>query len=145
KLVGDLGETEVRQFAASAEKRSEHPLAGAIAGSDAKDPSSFRAHVGDGVEAVVDGHQVFVGTARLLSSQGIAVPNLEVDGTLAWVAVDGKAQAALSIKDPLKPHAKEAVTKLRSMGLEVWMVTGDREATARSIAREAGIENLRAE
>ena len=155
--LDDLGDGEVRRFAAAAEKRSEHPLAGAIAraAANAPDPTEFTALIGDGVEATVEGRRILLGTARLLSSRGIelgassdAIAKLEAAGrTVALLAVDGRAQAVLGVADELKPHAGEAVAQLKQLGLEVWMVTGDRRATALAVARAAGIDekNVRAE
>jgi Cu+-exporting ATPase len=157
RTVGDLSEEKVRHFAAAAEKRSEHPLGQAVARAlpDAPDPTAFEAVVGDGVVATVEGRAVVVGTPRLFAAQQIdtapadgARAALETDGrTAVLLAVDGRVQAVLGIADEIKPHARAAVSRLRALGLDVWLVTGDHRATALAVARAVGIAetNVRAE
>jgi Cu+-exporting ATPase len=148
---------EVLRLAAAAERSSEHPLASAVvrragaAGVDAEaiTVSGFSAIPGGGVSAMVDGHEVLVGSARLLSDRGVAAPTpaqaeaaetAEADGrTAAWVARDGKTLGVLAVADRLKPRAAQAVAALRSSGLETWVLTGDRETVARSVGAAVGI------
>jgi P-type Cu+ transporter len=158
--LGGLSEKEVRHFAASAEKRSEHPVAAAIAAASplssgasgfAAEPEDFRAFAGDGVWARVEGREVLVGTARWLAERGVDVSaaqspaqKLEKSArTVALLAVDGKLQALLGVADPIKPHAQEAVARLSALGIETWLVTGDNATTAAAVAREAGIDASR--
>ncbi len=138
-------EERLLRFAAAAERDSEHPLASAIlARAQALTlpaATGFKSHAGHGVEAVVEGRQVLVGGARLLRERGIEAPVQA--GVL--VAVDGQFVGSIAIADTLKPEAAAAIAKLREMGLEIWMVTGDNRATAEAIAAQAGIEHVIAE
>jgi Cu+-exporting ATPase len=126
-------ENELIRLAASAERYSEHPLAKAILeaararGLSVEDPTQFSASAGHGVRAVIGGREVIVG------KPGITV------------TVDGSAAGAIEIADENKPEAAEAVRRLRHMGFDVWMITGDRSGAAASAAREAGIEHVLAE
>jgi Cu+-exporting ATPase len=126
-------EAEVLRLAASAERHSEHPLGKAIVeaatqkGLALEEPEQFAAQTGLGVRAQVGGRQVVVGRPGVT------------------VTVDGEVAGAVEIADAIKPEAAEAVRRLRAMGLDVWMISGDRRATAETIAREAGIERVLAE
>jgi Cu+-exporting ATPase len=126
-------EADVLRLAASAERYSEHPLGRAIVeaagerGLALEDVRDFSAMTGLGVRARVGGREVVV-----------AKPG-------ATVTVDGVAAGEIEIADTIKPEAAEAVKRLRAMGLEVWMITGDHRATAEAVAREAGIENVLAD
>ena len=123
-------EADVLRLAASAERYSEHPLGRAIVeaagerGMALEDVVDFAALTGLGVRARVAGRAVTV-----------AKPG-------ATVTVDGAPAGEIEIADTIKPEAADAVKRLRQMGLEVWMITGDNRATAEAVAREAGIENV---
>jgi Cu+-exporting ATPase len=126
-------ETELLRLAASAERYSEHPLAKAIVEAAAErgialeETTAFSAYTGLGVRAVVSGREVRVG------QPGITV------------TVDGSMAGAIEIADVNKPEAAQAVRRLREMGLEVWLITGDRREAAEAAGREAGIEHVLAE
>jgi Cu+-exporting ATPase len=154
--------TEVLRLAAAAERASEHPLASAFVrragavGIDAETVpvTSFAAVPGGGVSAVVEGHAVLVGSARLLAERGVTVPSsgpmaeaasvAEAAGrTAVWVARDGVVVGVLAVADRLKPGAPEAVAALRARGLETWLLTGDRAAVARAVGAEVGIADDR--
>ncbi len=130
-------EAEVLRLAASAEGYSEHPLGKAIVeaaaerGIAADETSAFAALAGHGVRAMVAGREVLVGRAE--GRAGVSV------------TVDGAPAGAIEIADTVKPGAAEAVRRLRAMGIEVWMITGDNRATAEAVAREAGIGRVLAE
>jgi Cu+-exporting ATPase len=123
-------ETEVLRLAGSAERYSEHPLGRAIVdaagerGLALEEAGGFTALAGLGVRARVGGRLVMV-----------AKPG-------ATVTVDGVAAGEIEIADTIKPEAAEAVKRLRRMGLEVWMITGDNREAAEVVARQAGIENV---
>jgi len=126
-------ETELLRLAASAERYSEHPLAKAIVEAAAErglaleETTAFSAQTGHGVRAVVGGREVTVG------QPGITV------------TVDGSTAGSIQIADVNKPEAAQAVRRLREMGLEVWLITGDRRDAAEAAGREAGIEHVLAE
>jgi Cu+-exporting ATPase len=116
--------------------------------------TSFAAVPGGGVSAVVEGHAVLVGSARLLAERGVTVPSsgpmaeaasvAEAAGrTAVWVARDGVVVGVLAVADRLKPGAPEAVAALRARGLETWLLTGDRAAVARAVGAEVGIADDR--
>jgi P-type Cu+ transporter len=131
--VAGTSEEDVLRLAAAAERNSEHPVGQAIVeaarerGIALEAAKGFAAVAGQGVRAMVAGREVTVGRPGIT------------------VAVDGQVAGTLEIADRIKPEAAAAVGRLRRMGIEVWMVTGDRRETAAQIAREAGIEHLRAE
>ncbi|TLN24297.1 heavy metal translocating P-type ATPase [bacterium] len=147
---------EALLYAASAESSSEHPLARAIIAAN-KSPllkaSSFAAHAGKGIEAMVAGKKVLVGTGDFLVANGVDPSELtanrsdyERDGkTVLLLAVDGRAAGVFAVADTLKEHAPAAVAALKGMGIEAVMITGDRRATAEAIAKKAGIEKIFAE
>ncbi len=126
-------EDELVRLAASAERYSEHPLGKAIVeaatarGLALQETTSFTALAGHGVRALVGGREVVVGRPGVT------------------VTVDGAVAGAIENADTIKPEAPEAVRRLRAMGLEVWMITGDKQATAEAVAREAGIDHVLAE
>ncbi|MFN2483770.1 MAG: heavy metal translocating P-type ATPase [Candidatus Limnocylindria bacterium] len=150
---------ELLRLVASAEQASEHPIAAALvraAGArraDLVEPEAFEAVAGHGIRATVDGRRVLAGTARFMTDEGVDVsPTSDVAEAAAvrgetpvYVAVDGGAAGVVTIADVVKPEAREAVARLRAAGLKVWMLTGDRDATARVIAAQVGIEDVMAE
>jgi P-type Cu+ transporter len=135
---------DVLRLAAGAERLSEHPLAQAVleyAKSRGVQPppaaEEFVATVGRGVRARVDGHQVLVGNVAFLNEAGVAA---SAAGLL--VAVDGVFSGFMQINDPARPSSASAIAKLKEMGLEVVMVTGDRAENAAAVAQLAGIERV---
>jgi Cu+-exporting ATPase len=132
-----FGEAELLRYAASAERYSEHPLGQAVVqaagerGIALAEAAGFSSMAGLGVRATVDGRAVEVGR-----SEGKPGVNVTIDGAPA---------GAIEIADTIRPEAAAAVSRLRAMGLEIWMLTGDRQETALEIARQAGIENVLAE
>lgn len=146
------------RLAASAERRSEHPLARAVVegaagrGLALAEPTEFRAVVGFGVEGVIDGRRVLVGKPALLADRGIAITldgraaELAAEGrTPLFVAVDDREAGLVAVADEVKPHSPHAVAALLGLGLRVVMITGDNERTARAVARRVGIDEVFAE
>ena len=155
-----LAEKDLLRLLGAAEKSSEHPLAEAIVkgiadrGIELVGPTDFENIPGYGVKAHVEGKQVLAGTRRLMSREGIAIDDsaeqhmneLESAGKTAMlVAVDGAYAGLVAVADTIKETSREAVTRLRAMNIEVIMITGDNERTARAVAAEAGIERVLAE
>jgi len=159
--VERLGEEDVLRLAASAERDSEHPLAQALLegardrGLSLSAPESFENVPGHGVRATVEGREVLVGNRKLLRDAGVdpdpaldAAERLEREGKTAMVvAVDGRAVGVVADADTVKESAAEAVSALRERGLDVLLLTGDNERTARAVAETVGIdpENVRSE
>jgi Cu2+-exporting ATPase len=144
---------------ASAEAGSEHPLARAIVdGAVARGlhvplANSFRSITGKGIEAEVDGHRVLAGNRRLLEEAGIETEVIAAEAadlalrgrTPMYVAIDGKPAGLVAVADTVRDSARVAVERLKGLGLQVVMMTGDNERTARAIAAELGIERVFAE
>jgi Cu+-exporting ATPase len=144
---------------ASAEARSEHPLAQAIVnaardrGIAVVEPDVFDSITGKGVHATVDGHRVVIGNTGLLDDAGIdpapltdLVATLAAEGKTAMlIAVDGRAAGVVAVADTLKDDAAASVARLRRLGLEVVMLTGDNRRTAEAIARSVGVDRVLAE
>ncbi|MER3413209.1 MAG: copper-translocating P-type ATPase [Armatimonadota bacterium] len=155
-VTRSLTEEQALRLAASVERNSEHPIAEAIVRAATKrgiqpaEAGGFRATSGKGVVATVEGQTVLVGTLRLMQEQGVSMNGVvepaeafAQDGkTTVVLSVDGAAEAVFALADTLKPEARNAVARLKSLVREVWMITGDNEATAQSIARAVEIENV---
>jgi len=158
--LADLPDSTVLRLAAGVERGSEHPLGAAIVrGAAERDltlpplPAAFRSITGGGVEGVVEGRAVLVGSRRLLGERGIVVDSAETrlqafesEGkTALLVAVDGRLAGLVAVADTVKDGAAEAVRQLRALGLDVALLTGDNRRTAEAIGRIAGIERVIAE
>jgi len=159
-VLAEGDEAEFLRLVAAAEKNSGHPLAEAIvAGARARnleipDAASFEALPGYGVKATIEGKELLVGTRRLMEKYGVAdaaraydtMAKLEEAGKTAMVAAIGNRYAGIvAVADTIKQTSKAAVARLKEMGIEVIMLTGDNERTAKAIARQAGIEQVRAQ
>ena len=149
---------EALRLAASLERASEHPLASAIVQAAGKQglllsqPQDFKNIPGKGITGTVDGRQVAVGNAALMTELGAFVrANTDFQdanpgvGTTLCVAVDGKFIRTLSVADPLKPTTLNAIRDLKSQGIRLVMLTGDNRATAANLAQTLGIEEFEAE
>lgn len=146
-------------FAASADRPSEHPLAQAIVdgarnrGLVVVEPGMFDAIPGHGVEAQVQDRQVLVGNAKLMRRHNVdiggittEVERLQGEGkTAMYVAVDGQAAGVVAVADTIKEDSIQAIGVMKEMGLEVVMLTGDNQRTAQAIARQVGITRVLAE
>ena len=138
------------RIAAALEKPSEHPYARAILdraeGLVIPQVQDFETLPGRGVTGVVEGRRCFGGNQRLMEEQGISIPDFPQLGgqgkTLLYFAADGAFLGAIAAADRLKPDSKAAVDSLKKLGLEVVMLTGDHEPTAKTIAKQAGIDRV---
>jgi Cu+-exporting ATPase len=149
-------ETKLLRLAASAERGSEHPLGAALVrraheqGVALMDATHFNALAGHGVEAEIGGRKLLLGNLRLMAERKIELHGLrEQAASLAragktpmFVAVDGAGAGVIAVADEVKPDAAAAVAALKRQGLEVVMITGDNEQTARAVARAVGIEHV---
>jgi len=152
-------EATVLRLAAAADRPSEHPLAQAIVdgargrGFKPPEPEYFDAVPGHGVQTTVEGRAVLVGNAKLLARAGIASESLERDvlrlqedgKTAMYVAIDGRAAGVVAVADTVKQDSADAIRVMKELGLEVVMLTGDNERTARAIARQVGIDRVLAD
>ncbi|MCS4538751.1 MAG: heavy metal translocating P-type ATPase [Thaumarchaeota archaeon] len=152
-------ENEIVQLAAITEKGSEHPLGEAIVrGAQERslklvDATDFEAIPGHGVEATALGKKVLLGNRKLMQSRNVSIEGaeekmqvLENDGKTAMlIAIDGKFAGMIAVADTLKEGSIGAVKKLQSLGLEVYMLTGDDRRTANAIAKKLGINHVLAE
>lgn len=157
--IEGLDETEALRLIGSAEKQSEHPLAEAIvAGITAKGitltaTEHFEAIPGYGIRAMIEGKEVLVGTRKLLQRENIpfgkateTMEQLESEGKTAMlIAIDKRYAGIVAVADTIKETSKEAITKLKQLGIEVIMITGDNKRTAQAIANEVGIDHVLAE
>ena len=147
---------DVLRLAAGAERRSEHPLGKAVVrragekGIDPAEPSDFQALEGLGVAVRIGGRHVLIGSPKMMAERGVDTGELAATAdafsaegkTAVFVAIDGRAAGLLAIADTLKDGAAAAVERLKRLGLEVVMLTGDDRRTAEAIAREAGIDKV---
>ena len=152
-------DNDILRLAASVEKGSEHPLGEAIladAGNKGlllSDPENFRAEVGHGVEAQVEGYNIKVGNPRMMAAHNIDlnglqphVERLQAEAKSAMlVAVNGIARGVIGVADTIKEGSIESIGELKRMGLEVIMITGDNHLTAKSVAAQVGIDQILAE
>jgi Cu+-exporting ATPase len=153
-----LDEDGVLSLAASVESFSEHPIAAAVrTEAQRRDlpieaTLDFSAAPSGGVRARVSGRSVAVGASRWLESEGVDAASLRAlderatgrDATQIFVAVDGRAVALIAVRDRLRAGARDSLKRLRRLGLHAVMLTGDRSEAADSIARQAGIDDVRA-
>ncbi|MFI5352530.1 MAG: heavy metal translocating P-type ATPase [Candidatus Binatales bacterium] len=157
--IAPHNDDELLRLAASLERGSEHPLAGAIvAGAAARglmltDSRDFRGFTGKGVGGTIDGHAVMLGNQALLAEAGIDLKGvaakadaLRRDGqTVMLAAIDGRAAGLLGVADPIKESSYEAVRTLRDGGMRIVMLTGDSRITAEAVARRLGLDRVEAE
>jgi Cu2+-exporting ATPase len=156
---GSRAEADLLAAVASAEQGSEHPIAQAIVeyakakGVPLTPVSGFEAIAGHGLRATVDGRTVLTGNHRLMRDNGVDLGELEARGeelqgagrTLVYSAIDGRAAGLIAVADALRPTARQTITELHKLGVEVAMLTGDNRATADRIGKELGLDTVFAE
>ena len=144
---------------ASAEAGSSHPIAQSVLDEavnmkvEVVKSSDFANLSGHGVEAVIDKQKVLVGTAKLMKDRNVVLSTLQKDidrlldegKTLMIAAINGEVAGVLAASDPPKETAKEAISAMKKMGLEVAMITGDNQKTAEAVAKQLGIDRVFAE
>jgi len=157
--LNDLGEQELLMLAAGGEAGSEHPLGQAIVkaavdkGLDLLKIEEFAALPGMGIYAKTDGRELLLGNRKLMAEHGLntasaeeALSTLEYEGKTAIIAaLDGKLAGIIAVADTVKEDSRRAIAALSSTGRQIFMLTGDNERTAGSIAREVGIRRVLAQ
>ncbi|MEC2798916.1 heavy metal translocating P-type ATPase [Bacillus thuringiensis] len=159
-IVADgFREEEILRLVGAAERNSEHPLAEAIVEGikekkiDIPSSETFEAIPGFGIESVVEGKQLLIGTRRLMKEFNIDIEEvsksmeaLEREGKTAMlIAIDKEYAGIVAVADTVKDTSKAAIARLKKMGLDVVMITGDNTQTAQAIAKQVGIDHVIAE
>ena len=148
-VTNGVDEDELRTSLLAAESRSNHPIAKAIClhqnvSSLALKQESYEEIAGLGVKTVYDGNTIFAGNVELLHNNGIDVKEVEVGGTAIYVAKNDKFIGYVVLKDVVRDKAKELVKKLNSIGIEVVLLSGDKESTVKEVAEAVGIKKYHA-
>jgi P-type Cu+ transporter len=158
EMLDDTSDLEALGLAAALEQGSEHPLAAAIIGG-ARDRGAtipavedFSAEPGRGVRGRVGGRLAVLGNARMMSDAGIDVSAADSRAdalrasaqTAMFLAIEGRLAALIGVADPIKPSSRDAIRQLHAEGLRIVMLTGDNQATAAAVARELGLDDVRA-
>ena len=152
--ASNLSENELVRLSASAERRSEHPLGEAVVREAEKrklilsDPKNFKSISGQGIKAEINGKQIVKGNARIMKAEKIDITKLEKQcdkfakegKTPVFVAVDGRAAGIIAIADTIKSDSHAAIKNFEDSSVNVYMITGDNENTAKAIAQKAGIK-----
>jgi Cu+-exporting ATPase len=155
-VTGVLPENEALRLAALAEKGSEHPLGEAIVkgakerGLDIPEPDNFEAVPGHGIKVTFDDKIILLGNRRLMKKNGMdtaaiekTMSTLETEGKTAMIlAVDGDIAAIVAVADTIKKNSAQAISKIKKIGIETVMLTGDNEITAKAVAGKVGIERV---
>jgi Cu+-exporting ATPase len=151
---------EMLRLVSALETRSEHPIGEAIVQETKTrnislvEPEGFEALAGRGVKGVVDGKSIIVGTQRLMDEIGAEVDHdigkraselFDQGKTLVFTSIEGKVVGVIAVEDELKENAAEVVAKLKAMGLQIVMITGDNKRTGEAIAEQVGIDRCLAE
>ncbi|MBB3155101.1 Cu+-exporting ATPase [Paenibacillus endophyticus] len=159
RVAAGYDEARLLSWVGSAEKSSEHPVAEALVAGikrrsiELPEAEQFEAVPGFGIEAVVEGERLLIGTKRLMEKHGVDIKAIEAEQqrlesegkTVMLIAVNGLYAGLAAVADTVKDTSAEAVARMKAMGLEVIMLTGDNARTAQAIAREVGIERVVAE
>ncbi|PIY68767.1 ATPase P, partial [Candidatus Roizmanbacteria bacterium CG_4_10_14_0_8_um_filter_39_9] len=156
----DFTKEEILRLDGAAEMKSGHPLSKAILEEAERrritiptQVGKFSSISGHGIEAVVEGKHVLVGNLKLMKDRGVdpsllqsEIDRLLNDGkTLMLIAIDGKMGGVVAVADPIKETTQRAITRMKELGLEVAMITGDNKKTAESIGKQLGIDRVFAE
>ena len=149
-------ESVLLRMAAAVEVLSEHPLGEAVVhfvrekGLDIPEADGFESLTGRGASARVDGRDVLVGNARLMGERGVETSELEPRAealserarTPMYVAIDGTLAGVIAVADPVRGTSREAIARMRGMDLDIVLLTGDTEATARAVSEDVGIDRV---
>ena len=156
RIAPGVTEAELLGLAASLEKASEHPLAEAIvryaeeAGVEVSQATEFAAEAGQGVSGMVSGRKVLAGNQKMMDAQKVTLDGMDAEAgklseegrTVLYIAADQKLLGMIAVADPVKKTSAEAIREMEQMGLDVVMLTGDHETTARAIQKQLGISRV---
>ena len=156
RMAPGVTEAELLGLAASLEKASEHPLAEAIvryaekAGVEVSQATEFAAEAGQGVSGMVSGRKVLAGNQKMMDAQKVTLDGMDAEAgklseegrTVLYIAADQKLLGMIAVADPVKKTSAEAIREMEQMGLDVVMLTGDHEKTARAIQKQLGINRV---
>ena len=156
RMAPGVTEAELLGLAASLEKAREHPLAEAIvryaeeAGVEVSQATEFAAKAGQGVSGMVSGRKVLAGNQKMMDAQKVTLDGMDAEAgklseegrTVLYIAADQKLLGMIAVADPVKKTSAEAIREMEQMGLDVVMLTGDHEKTARAIQKQLGISRV---
>ena len=156
RMAPGVTEAELLGLAASLEKASEHPLAEAIvryaeeAGVEVSQAAEFAAEAGQGVSGMVSGRKVLAGNQKMMDAQKVILDGMDAEAgklseegrTVLYIAANQKLLGMIAVADPVKKTSAEAIREMEQMGLDVVMLTGDHEKTARAIQKQLGISRV---
>lgn len=152
RAYGGYSENDILMICGSCEQSSTHPVAESIVmycrekGMELKEPERSGEIAGRGISAVLDGKTILCGSERLMSENGIALPDPdETTGSIVYIAVDGAAAGRITVSDSIKKTSAAAISELSSMGIRTAMLTGDKAENAAFIAKQLGISHVRGE
>ena len=156
RMAPGVTEAELLGLAASLEKASEHPLAEAIvryaeeAEVEVSQATEFAAEAGQGVSGMVSGRKVLAGNQKMMDAQKVILDGMDAEAgklseegrTVLYIAADQKLLGMIAVADPVKKTSAGAIREMEQMGLDVVMLTGDHEKTARAIQKQLGISRV---
>jgi len=156
---GSYNKDDILLLAASAERKSEHPLGEAIVMNglskfgELLEPDMFTSITGQGISAVINGKTILIGNKKLMDENKIDITTYALDAdslanegkTPMYIALDGNLEAIIAVADIIKTTSRAAIQRLKDMGIDVVMITGDNKRTAQAVATQAGIDNVLAE
>ncbi|WP_455529876.1 heavy metal translocating P-type ATPase [Ruminococcus sp.] len=152
KTYGDISENELLSLSGSCEQCSTHPVAESIVEYCRSHdiamytPENSAETAGHGVSAVINGKSVLCGNEKLMSANGIAIPNEDIPvGSIVYIAVNGIISGRIIVSDTIKKTSSSAVSKLRALGIETVMLTGDKKENAETVAKTIGIGSVKSE
>ncbi|MCZ7566077.1 MAG: heavy metal translocating P-type ATPase [Burkholderiales bacterium] len=155
--LGELAEDECLRLAAALESQSEHPIAKGVARAAEERKlrlppvSEFKNLTGRGAQARVDGREVLVMSPGYVREKGLAAEDERIaklagtGKTVVYLVVDGKVEAAIALADVVRPESRAAVARLKDMGIQCMMLSGDSQAVAKTVAGELGLDDFFAE
>ena len=158
-FTNEITENELLTFVASVENKSEHPIAESIVkyakekNLNLTETESFKSLTGQGISAIIDGKLIIIGNKKLMDDYSTKtdkfkneIEKLSSEGkTIIFINIDGELKGLLGIEDPIKSDSREAIEKLKEMGIKTVMITGDNFSTAENIAKRIGIDSFEAE